>query len=164
MTTCAFCLLCLVNTWLLLESIKVDFSDKSLLFLIAECKRSVSNAVSSCFALVLSCCHAFVPVHESQILPGIVSGLKKSRPSFASAYDTQSRVASKEGNFLSRKATSLLFRDARSSAISELHTLRLIPSEMKGMATNELIKALRGISSIPRDFAAGCNDVKFAAE
>ena len=101
-----------------------------------------------------------MPVHESQILPGIVNGLKNNRPSFASAYDTQSRVASSDGNLRSRKATSLLFREACSSAISELHTLRLMPSEIKGMATNELSKALRGISSIPRDFAAGCHEAE----
>ena len=113
---------------------------------------------------MFSCCHALVPVHESQILPGIVNGLKNNRPSFASAYDTQSRVASKDGNLRSRKATSLLFFEAFSSATSEPHALRLMPSEMKGVATRELSKALRGISSIPRDFAAGCNDVKLAAE
>src|SRR6056300_213417 len=112
------------------------------------------------------CCHNFVPFHESHILAGIVKGLKNSRPSLASAYDTHILVASNDDIFLSRNATSLLLREVFSSAANELTARRFTPSEMKGIATKEFSNALRGILSIPRDIIReDCSgDAKLAAE
>lgn len=55
--------------------------------------------------------HSLAPFNDNQIRPGTVTGLRKSLPNFASAYETQSRVASTDGIFCSMYRTILLFRD-----------------------------------------------------
>lgn len=74
-----------------------------------------SSPLEQNIVLDLTCFHIFVPFHDSQILPGTVMGLKNNLPNFASAYDTQTRVASSDGIFCSRYFTGLLLRDAFSN-------------------------------------------------